>query len=390
MAVLVEARNSSLGSVGPLEFSKLELTPRFNAVGSWSITLPATARTWEMTRLPDVGIVVDWNGVYRFSGQAETWKYEQTIQDGKISELITLSGADDLGIIANRIAYPNPTVVWASQLAASTDVRTAVPAESAIKYYVNRNAGPAALSGRKVPALTIATDLGRGGTVSYAARFGEGVELHLMDIIRQLIATGGPLGVSITQQGAGLVFDCYEPRDLSEAICFSVALGSLRSTSMSTTTPTATNALVRGQSTFIETAGPDATNQWLHTEQLVSQTSSTDSTEMTQAGNDALASGAGKVQLALSTVDLPRLRFGVDGPDIQGYGLGDLVTVEIREGVVFTDFISAVQLTCDDEGETVTPIIGSAGSDSSSDSTATAQLAAKVRDLERQLKRLLG
>ncbi len=386
MAVSVQARDGDLILVGPMTWSKVDLTARYNAVGSWSVTLPATPQNYALADISDLGVVIDWNGVYRFSGYMETWNPSKSVDDtGKVTETITISGADDLGLIANRDARPAPASAWSAQTVSSSDAKTD-KLETVIKYFVNRNAGPAALAGRRAPHLTIATDLARGGTVSFTARFGDGIDLALMNIIRLLVASGGPMGVFVTQVGSDLVFDCYEPRDLTSTAWFSVSLGNLRSVTLTDTTPTATNALVRGSTTFIEVTSADSANPWRYAESIVDQSSSTDSTEMTQAGTDAIAQGAGAAQLQIATVDLPKLAFGTD------YGLGDMVTVEIRDGVTYPDIISAVQLVVDATGgaytEAVTPTVGAAGSDSASDATATAKLAAEVRRLAQAIKRL--
>lgn len=389
MAVSINARDGDLNMLQPIAWSKVDLIPRYNQVGAFTLTLPPTDQNWTLSDVTDLGVVVDWNGVYQFTGYVETFNPQKQIDDttGAITETITLAGADDLAPVANRIAYPDPSKTWPNQLTTSQDAQTAVKLESAIKHYVNLNAGPGAISTRRAPNLTVATDLARGGTVTYLARLADGTDLSLMDIIRSLVATGGPMGVSVTQTGGDLVFDCYVPRDLSAIAWFSYALGNLRGHNLSTTTPTCTSALVRGTSTFAEVTD-GSTDGWTRTEVLVDQSSTTDTTTMTQAGQDAIVQGAGAAVLTTTPIDLPNLAFGVD------YGLGDTVTVEIRDGVTYTDVISQVELTADATGttyiETVTPTVGLTSTDLGDNQTATALLAAKVRKLERLLTQLQG
>jgi Siphovirus ReqiPepy6 Gp37-like protein len=387
MAVSVNARDGNLNFLQPIVWSKVDLITRYNQVGAFTLTLPPTEQNWALSNVTDLGVVVDWNGVYQFTGYVETFNPQKQIDDstGQITETITLSGADDLAPIANRIAYPDPSKTWPNQLTTSQDAQTAVKLESAIKHYVNLNAGPGAISTRQAPNLTVATNSARGGTVTYLARLADGTDLSLMDIIRSVVATGGPMGVSVTQTGGDLVFDVYIPRDLSKTAWFSYALGNLRAHNLSTTTPTCTNALVRGTSTFVEVTDC-STDGWTRTEVLVDQSSTTDSTTMTQAGQDAITQGAGAAALTMTPIDLPFLSFGTD------YGLGDTVTVEIRDGVTYTDVVSQVELVADATGtnylETVTPTIGLTSTDLGDNQTATALLAAKVRKLERLLLQL--
>lgn len=53
----------------------------------------------------------------------------------------------------------------------SHDEVTAVPAETAIKHYVNRHAGPSATVSRQFDGLTVAADLAQGVDVTVAARY---------------------------------------------------------------------------------------------------------------------------------------------------------------------------------------------------------------------------
>ena len=316
----------------------------------------------------------------------ETFNPQKAIDDtsGQVTETITLSGCDDLGPIANRLAYPDPTKTWPNQLTTSQDSQTG-KLETVIKHFVNANAGPGAIATRRVPTLTVASDLARGGTVTYLARLADGTDLSLMDIARTLIATGGPMGVSVVQSGGALVFDCYVPRDLSKIAWFSYSLGNLRGHNLSDTTPTCTNALIRGSSTFMEITN-GSTDGWQRVEQLVDQSSTTDATVMTQAGNEAIVQGAGVAALAMTPIDLPRLRFGQD------YGLGDTVTVEPLDGAVYADIVSQVELVADATGqtyiETATPTVGLTSTDLGNNPTATAKVAAKIRQLERMIRQL--
>jgi hypothetical protein len=386
--VSVEALDGNLNPLGPISYIKTEFTPRYNQVGSWTLTLPATDKNWELAATTDLCISSNWNGVWSGFGFLETWNPSRTIDNttGLVTDTITLSGADGLGLIANRMAYPKPTSAWPSQLTTSTDVQTTVALETAIKHFCNVNAGPGAITTRRAPHLTIATDAARGATVSYTVQLSAGTDLPLMDLFRTLIATAGPLGLSVTLESGALVFDCYVPVDRSKTAYFSYGLGNLRTHNLSITNPTCTNALVRGASTFIEVTDGSA-DGWTRTELLVDQSSSTDATAMTTAGDDAIVQGAGAATLAVEAIDLPRLRFGRD------FNLGDVVSAEIRPGAVYADIVSQVALVADATSgqayaETVTTTIGASGSDIGDNATATARLAARIRALERELKRL--
>jgi len=413
MAILVEARNADLVRLGPLVWSQLEINIKYNRVGSWSMTLPASDRNWDLTRREDFnGILVNWNGVYEYSGFCESWGYKLDSSGDGAAESIVISGADDLALVANRFLYAQPANTWVKQ-SASEDTTNAQyadkqtgPLETVIKHYVTANLLTAGDTTRRVPRLTVAADQQRGNQVTYKIRFPA-----LMDAIRTLAADGGPMGVRILQDGDGLVFDCYVPRDLSDKAWFSTFLGNLSEVDLTETAATATNALVAGAGTgtsrdFIEVTGDGHDDPWAHVETFVDQRQALNDADdktnptpeeqadaleqMQQAGQDAVTQGAAAATLAVTALDLPLLRFGRDDlPNkIQGYDLGDTVTVEIHPGVTYTDIISAVKLSAEGGEETVTPTIGAADSDTAGDDTITAQLTARVRDLERRLRSL--
>lgn len=388
MTVYVEARDTNLESAGEFTWYSLTFTKRLNQVGSWELTMPATVENWELATLPNVGVYIDWNGLFTLSGFAEGGPSFSRSADDEDSGtgVLTLRGADDLAIIANRIGYADPTLTWENQVdstqtpSASHDVQTDTALETVIKYYVDRNVGPSALALRKHPKLTIAADQARGSLVSRRVRFGE-----LMTIFRELIAAGGPMGMDIAQSGSSLVFDVYVPRDLTEKAWFSFDLGSLRAVELSSEWPTVTNALVGGGGTGTarvteEVTGAGHDNPWKHIEQFVDD-SSTNPPELQQSGKDAIAEGAERHNLAVEAVDLPKLTYGVN------YGLGDKVTVEIIDGVTYADVVTQVELSADADGFKVTPTIGNPDA-GTSDEDATARLAAEVRDLRQQLKQM--
>ena len=371
---------------GIIPFYSIVATLNYNAAGSWVIVLPYSQDMWNMVMSGDIIIHVDWMGLYQFGGKCEQPEYSDSIPGSRGAgtspgKFITLSGADYLGIIANRIAYPAPATLWTGQTGTAKDSVTAVACETAIKHYVTNNLGSGAVASRRVAFLTIAADLHRGANVSYTVQFLSGVDLNLMDIIRTLTINGGPLGVKVTKSGAGLVFDCYVPRDLSKTAWFSEALGNLTSVALSITDPTVTNALVQGASTFYE-ANTTYPSMWDRVEDFVDQSSQTDSVQVQQSGIAALGGGAAGPSLSVTASDIPYLTFGRD------YGLGDTVTVEVVPGVTYQDIVSSVTLTADPSQQPpifVVPTIGASQSVTASDSKIISHLIARVRLLEKKL-----
>lgn len=400
-------RKSDLKRLKPLTWSKIDLSSiSFNAVGAFTIDLPATSQVWDLIEFDEDGeylpnlLHVDWHGVYGVPLISESYNAVKSIDDsGAEIETISFAGADMLALLANRLVYRDSTQPWSGQTAGTTTVTG--PAETVIKQLVEGNLVTAAETVRRVPNLVVAEDLGRGGTVTYqivikdasttdtvAATGGQ----TLMDMVRAVAAQSN-IGVRIELIDGQLVFDTYLPRDLSQRVVFSEDVGSLRGYNLTDAVATGNALLMQTGATsgaFVTAAGAGATDPWRRVEVWNDQTSTTDAAQITQAQTDALGQGAGSAKIQVTVIDLPRVRFGADAPGVQGYREGDIVAADIRDGVTYTDVVSAVQLTADASQqaytETVTPTIGAGDVDAGTDQTAVAKLAAQVRALEQQLK----
>lgn len=413
MAVTVEPLTTDWKRLKPLPWVKLDINAlRYNQVGAFSLTLPATQRAWDLIDFdadgvlkPKTGFYIDWNGIFEVPLKAEAANPSKIItESGEVVETIVFSGSDFFSLLADRLVYRNPAVDWESQTVGTTTVTG--KAETVIKDLVEANVVTAGDTDRQVPGFVVAPDQERGGDVTYtiaikdpAAEPGEDQTStageSLMDMIRA-VARQSDIGVSLTLVDEELVFDCYEPRDLTEKVVFSERLGSLRQWSITDQTPTANAILMQSAATvgpFSETRGAGATDPWRRVEHYADQSSTTEAAQITQAQLDEVARGAAQTRVALAVVDIPRLRFGRDATGIQGYGVGDLVAADIRDGITYTDKVTAVQLLADTTitpyVETVTATVGDndTGADGPADDpSAIAQLSARVRQLEQALR----
>ena len=389
--IFVEILNSNLVSQGVVQFVTISAQLYYNAVGSWSILVPYTDALWNLMMAGDFIVNVNWRGLFTFGGKCEQPQYSDSVPgsfggQGQFSgPFITLSGGDYLALLANRIAYPNPTVAWASQTAASSDAQSAQSLETAIKYYVNRNLGPGALASRRHGLLDIGPNLGRGSNVSYTVKFGTGVDLNLLDVVRALVAQSGTaMGVSIARVPAThrMTFDVYVPRDLSGKAWFSESLGNLTAINLSLTDPTCTDALVQGSGTSFVSRTATNRTQWNLTEQFIDDSSETDANNLVTAAQQAIATGAAGPTLSATATDIPFLTYGRD------YHLGDIVSIEVRPGVVYSDVVSGVTLTADPSQTpeiSVVPTIGQSSNATATDLTAIGQLTARIKAVEKKL-----
>lgn len=407
MAVLLEELHlSDLSRGRPVVFAKVDVTLAYNQVGAAVIDVPANLRNWDLVQLDGngdlvpFGLVVTWGEVYTVPVLIEDWAFKRELADGRIVETLTFTGADFLCLLANRVAYPNPGAAWSAQTVGSTTYGPDA-AETVIKTIVSANLVTAGDTSRRVPLLTVAADLGRGGTATYkvatpdpAATTGTEnttVQASVMDMVRA-VDEQTPIGVQVTLGDGTLIFDCYVPRDLTDKAVFSATLGNLPEATLTVGAPSGNAVLVQSKvtgSTFTETDGTLAASPWRRVEQFLDQSSTDTAADVTTAANQAIGTGAGRRNISATVVDLPRLRFGNDADGVQGYLVGDIGTLDLRDGVTFSDVISKAQLVADATGdkyvETVTPTIGTA-TDDSADQTISSKLSARLRAFERNLR----
>ena len=390
--VWVEILNNNLVSQGPIQFVNLTAQLYYNAVGSWSMTVPYTDALWNIMMAGDFIVHVNWRGLFTFGGKCEQPGYQDSIPGvgggaAGAGPFITLSGADYLALIANRIAYPSSGVAWNAQTAGANDPVSNMKLESAIKHYVNNNIGANAISSRRHTLLDIATDQGRGASVSYTVKFGSGVDLNLLDVIRALIAqagTGSAMGVRITRNASThrLTFDVYVPRDLTGKAWFSEQLGNLTAINFSLTDPTVTDSLVQGSGTTFIQMTASARTQWNAVEQFNDSSSETDINNLNSTAQQALLAGAVGPTMSVTAADIPFLTYGRD------YQLGDIVSVEVRPGAVYSDVVTGVTLTSDPSQSpqiSVVPTVGNNANATATDQGIIGQLSARIRSLEKKL-----
>ena len=388
--VWVEILDHNLVSQGPVQFVTMTAQLYYNAVGSWSVLAPYTDALWNLIQAGDIFVNVNWRGLFNFGGKCEQPGYQDSIPGAagagaQNGPFIVLSGADWLGLIANRICYPAPASAWSAQTSSSSDAQSAQPLESAIKHYVNNNIGASALAARKNSFLTVAASSARGSNVSYTVKFGTGVDINLLDVIRALIAqSGSSMGVQITRSPSthSLTFDVYIPRNLSGKAWFSESLGNLTAINFSLTDPTCTDALVQGSGTNFISRSATGKTTWNVVEQFIDSSSETDTNNLATTAQSAVASGAAGPNMAATVADIPFLTFGRD------YYLGDIVTIEVRPGATYSDVVTGVTLTADPSQSpelSVVPSIGWSSNATATTQSIIGQLTQRIRLLEKKL-----
>jgi hypothetical protein len=208
-----------------------------------------------------------------------------------------------------------------------------------------------------------------------------------MDVIRTLIAqagSGNAMGVQVTRSTSDhrLTFDVYVPRNLTGKAWFSEQLGNLTAIQFNLTDPTVTDSLVQGSGTNFIQKTASARTQWNAVEQFTDSSSETDLNNLNATGQQALLSGAVGPTMTVTATDIPFLTYGRD------YGLGDIVSVEVRPGVVYSDVVTGVTLTADPSQSpeiSVVPTVGNNANATATDQGIIGQLTARIRALEKTL-----
>lgn len=358
---------------------------RFNAPGSGVFAAPATTAVLDFlwSTAPPQGWLLDYidpgnrvvlvvDDAVWSAGPIESWAFN----DPGDGPAVQVAWAEDSAWFGARLTYPTPTVDAESQTAVNRWAMTG-NAEDVMRALVNVNAGPGALAARRVPQLVLGADNGVGTSVQWGTRL-----QVLSDDLRSVATIGGGLGWRTTQVGNQIEFQVYQPQDLTDSVRFSRGLGNLRAVKLSVAAPTVTAAIVAGSGegtsrVIFEENDTTATTDWGRYEQLVDQRQTSNSTELTQAGTEALAEGAPRARLETETVDTTTQAYGTH------YDVGDLVSVEVWPGREVAGLVGQVALAATPgDGVRFTPQIGA------QDDITAPDWVRHLRELDRRLGRL--
>lgn len=317
----------------------IDITLRFNEPGSGTFTVPGFP--WVVQQIAaGRRVVVIRNGQTLIAGPIEKWIHERS-NDGENSGVgkVTVDFADDLALIAARMAYPNPGQTIDGQTADNWTYTG--NAEVGLQQLIQANAGTTALPARRIPHLLVSNPTGIGTNVTVKAQRMQ----PLLDVGRAIAETGGNFGFRTRQTSTNtILFETYQPEDKSGSVKFGFGLGNMAYSSYEVSAPTATAVAVGGQgatgaeSFMTERNNPPEETAWGRFEQLVSRSGTLTVQELQDDGDTALAEGAATTRLASNVLDIPDQRFGVH------YTVGDLVTVESWPGKQVVDLVRTVHL----------------------------------------------
>jgi hypothetical protein len=317
----------------PILYRRASLVPRHLRVGQWSLTAKLSDHTKEIGA--GWRIVFDGGPEPGFGGPVDQVQFTLGSDSGdRSAPTITLSGQDDMHLLGEALAYPDPAHLATAQTV-GYDVRTG-PGGSVILAYIARNIGHLAIASRATAAFNSnITDTGVGTTVTGKARFSP----LLDDVVRPAAEQSGVRVRILSTSSGARTLSIEEILDLSGKARFSIALGNLRWLKYTLAAPTATVVIGGGR-------GEEDAREFVIHQNAVQQTawkrrierfydyrSASDSdggVELNAGAAKALADASAVEQVEVMPVDTPRLQYGRD------YRNGDKVKVEIGAGTGLT------------------------------------------------------
>lgn len=351
-----------LAAVDPYESA--ELFTRINDITTWEVILPTDSeagRVFISDMQSRLEVVVD-QAIWR-SGPVTAVKREVQI-DG---DMLTVSGVDDTVWLLRRNAHPQPGSAAPPYSTTAYDVHTG-NAAAVLAELVRVNAGPGAVTPRRVPGLVTPVPLPAGPVITVSARW-----QNLLTLCQE---TARPYG--LTFDVVDLTFNCYMAPN--NGVVFSEGLETLAGWSATAEAATANKVVVAGQGEgtarlIREQQDAASVGAWGLAESFVDQRQTSDIAELDKAAAEALASGVKPVTVVFTPLDTAGQAFGVD------WWLGDVVTVAVG-GLIVVDQIREIHVTLDESGATVTPSVGQPSGDLAL-FRSLAGLERRVRQLER-------
>ena len=385
-------RDKNLGrTLNPITgWTELATVERYNAPDTVMITGPAAAiDVFE----PGMGVVVYRDGEFITSGNLSDYEDEGEFDGSHLEETVTLAFDGDSDVL-DQVIYQQPSKVLTSTpstMSVAYDTRSG-PRETMILGYIDDNVGPGAITSRRVSGLVVPASLGRGGSSRFSARTDQ------LDEVVAALAEAGKLRVRVVHDestGSPRLLVTVTPvPDVSANVFFgkpdTAAPGMFSRWRFAYSKPKLTRAIVAGggeKAARLYGLYSDATAEALwgrRRESVLDQRQTTDTSEITDAGTEAVTDGATPTEIEFTVVD---------GPDVQyrrdyqvGYKVGIRLpglTDGLADNVVREVKTTVRRQSAGAPAETVEIVVGSNGASA----TKTKQTKAIISAL-RRAKRL--
>lgn len=283
-----------------------------------------------------------------------------------------LGGISDLHVLEDRLTLPAPTLPVSGQNVAYYKDKGA--AETIIKKLVSANAGSTATSGRRTPGLVIAPSEGRGGAATINTRL-----KNLLEEVAAIAETAG-LVLDCFQQAnsTDIIFDVHPVKNRARKVRLTSRNDELTSYTNEQTAPTTTAVIVGGQGegaarTITEFSNNDG---WggRRIEVFKDRRDTEELDETRKTAMEELGKGGAGIDLTFSVHDSQARRFGRD------YQVGDIITVELENGVIFTEQLTSARIIWQEGTREVELTVGN-----SDDDKVTTEEQRRIRALSSQI-----
>lgn len=403
--ILITDKNLQVLGDPIYEWKTLQATIKWKEPGSGAITVPAFQYVRQQL-VPGARVVVIRRLLgtqhIMIAGPVESWQRERSDngENGGVG-MLTINFTDDMSWLAVRLAFPDPSKPIDQQ---TTDFwNFSGDPEQAMLQLVNTQAGPGALTQRRIPKLVVAPYSGVAGTGTVG--LGDTSDVNprerletLTDVLRNICTLGAnppgstpyhpdSLGFRVRQtrvNGADVIlFEPVRSRDLTGELHFSFGRGNLQYYSFEQDAPTATTLMVGGQGETsaekflreLGTTDPEVL-AWGRYEEYLAQDGTQTLADAQAAVDKELADKIVSSRVAVNASDTVDQRWGIH------YDVGDIGSVELDADEFFQGPVQTVNVQAwPTAGEVVGVTIGdqSARFDSA--------WSKQMRDLERRLGR---
>lgn len=368
----VRVYDKALAFKFPLSNAALSVTPRHQAIGQATITVPPDHERAAALLTPGMRVTVDYftgtnyadEGVYYWPDapagkhwmrllSGPIWDYDGSSGDDNTAPFLSFTAYDDRQVLGYLTGSPVPAGTLPGTLSSAYDVRSGA-FETVVKGYLNANKASLVAGDTQhyaVP-LTVATDAGRGPTVKAQSRFDN------LDKLLGPLEVTAKMGIRIVQSGTSLIADVYTPTDRT-ARPLTLASGAVTKYEFHQTGPTLNDAITGDGSgtkttrVFSETKTGDAGKSWPLIRGFVDASGTTDAATLAQQTQSALDAGGPTSAFAVTVAETDYVKFG------KNLNISDLVTVQLVAGLTYTDYVSECTLTYDGEnGLVIAPQVG--------------------------------
>lgn len=326
-----------------IDITELHILDTLNNVGQWSMT---SVSADECPFQPGYGIVVVRNGVCIYTGIVTA--IQDTYDTSKQLHSWQVQGVNDLGLLARRICFVDPTT-------GSTTTYSYYTLSGDIAYVVRdliaNNAGPYALAERRIPIIErrIQTDLSI--TVSVSLRF----ENLLTAVAAICSANNCGIRAVWDQTNSKIYYEVFKPRDLSSTIYYAEYMNNMAKSEYIAKVPDGNWIFAGGTGeltarTFASAQNNSSISQWGRIE--VFQDARNQSNVSTYAADVLKDKSDDMIGYSVTASEADSApQYGID------YLLGDIIGASIM-GKNITAQIQQIEITLSDGVEHINPKFG--------------------------------